>query len=452
MNTFQHIIALNTIGWGIAMAVTAAGGDTSIVKEQPRHLSWDGAEQSGEGKRSGFAYLLDEGFLEQWRTRIAEARRSWPEAFDGIDAVVAAYRTRDPGTEWIRGVYCHAMLKQTVAGPTQPVVSEVDADADAAMSENSRIKVNGLHRKLVSRFSEKAVEIGRARNAAARMAVLDRFLNAMSDGDIYEQVELLDAMHALWGRREMRNAQQWGKEDGIPDVNILLAGVMSDSSRPSEVRQRATEWLFSESRIQHAIELEMEHNQHLVHSASQSNNELIREETIRMSAGEDSEASRSDEGEDNSFSPFIVRVRPKIGSARACALVHVDGSWIPAHFECAWDDGRVVALFANDISISPFSTISPRCSAACLRNEMLAWQTASGSDLELKVQIWKDDIEDQAIASDVAEHLGWSLGQGYPSAIQLRQELTSWNTFSSEEIREKILEIIQADLDRYAPL
>lgn len=82
----------------------------------------------------------------------------------------------------------------------------------------------------VNKYTEEDVRNGRARNKAARMAILEHFLKFAEEGGEYEQRELVEVVHELWGGKN--------EDDGVP-VESLLEELSQDETRAPSVRVAA---------------------------------------------------------------------------------------------------------------------------------------------------------------------------------------------------------------------
>ena len=85
----------------------------------------------------------------------------------------------------------------------------------------------------VRKHTEEDVSNGRARNKAARIAILEHFLKFAVEGSAYEQRELVETVVLLWGAKN---------DDGIP-VEALLEELAQDETRDPSVRAAAMAYL-----------------------------------------------------------------------------------------------------------------------------------------------------------------------------------------------------------------
>ena len=380
----------------------AEDGFVGMNKTHGLAFSLNARERSADGMES---IIPDAGFghfLPGWRAQIAEARRLHPEAFEEIGGISAAWRGRASGTEWMRGVYSGAMLRQSLAAPARGVSFGRDEASDAAMSAGTGLSVHGLRRKPVALHSEREVQNGLARNAAARMAILERFLDASSDGDAYEQTELLDAIHALWDDTGAPPARERAAADGMCNAHLLFVSVLSDPSRPHEVRRRAAEWLFDEARVGEAIATELQ--------------KRMATQPVQSIAGPVSE--RGDKAE----APLVVRIRPSIEGARACALICGLDGWRPAHFECSWEGGAVVARFDHGLPVPASPRFTDSVATEGLMAESLVSAGDEGTGVHANAERWREDMEDQAAALEMAAQLGFPLAAECKRGDELRRK------------------------------
>jgi hypothetical protein len=119
-----------------------------------------------------------------------------------------------------RGQYLKGLLVGFAAqGPESTYVDEYvgRGKQDGLMGEGP------LYRR-VEKYTAKDVALGKARNRAARMAILEHFLKFAEEGDPYEQKEVATAVYGFWGKNANRP-----KDDGI-DIDGLLRQLAEDAS------------------------------------------------------------------------------------------------------------------------------------------------------------------------------------------------------------------------------
>jgi hypothetical protein len=92
--------------------------------------------------------------------------------------------------------------------------------------------------KRVEKYTDAEVQVGIARNAAARQAVLEHFLKFLDEGDAYEQSEMVELVNRLWGRDRSKRAGDFAAIDHI-DADALMEGIFGDATRPAAARMRA---------------------------------------------------------------------------------------------------------------------------------------------------------------------------------------------------------------------
>lgn len=93
------------------------------------------------------------------------------------------------------------------------------------------------HYERIEKFTNVEVQAGIARNAAARQAILEYFLKFLDEASAYEQSEMVDLVHRLWGSTSSRL-----RKDELVADNLIDA-VFRDESRPVAVRMRAAFYL-----------------------------------------------------------------------------------------------------------------------------------------------------------------------------------------------------------------
>jgi hypothetical protein len=93
--------------------------------------------------------------------------------------------------------------------------------------------------KQIEKYTDAEVQAGKARNAAARQAVLEHFLKFLGEGDAYEQSEIVDLVNQMWGRNRARRTCDLAVVDHMQDADALIEAVFRDASRPAAVRMRA---------------------------------------------------------------------------------------------------------------------------------------------------------------------------------------------------------------------
>ena len=110
-------------------------------------------------------------------------------------------------------------------------VESRDVEEHVGWNETS----NGMiqQTQTVRKHTEEEVRNGRARNRAARMAILEHFLKFSDENSEYEQMELIDVVNLLWGEKSLT-----GMDDGVP-VESLLEDLSRDETRGPSVRVSA---------------------------------------------------------------------------------------------------------------------------------------------------------------------------------------------------------------------
>jgi len=86
--------------------------------------------------------------------------------------------------------------------------------------------------KLVKKHTEAEVHTGKARNKAARMALLEHLLKFSDEGNDYEQMELVDAVIDIWSKG---NSKHFDEVDGIYSEAVLRY-IVNDKTQPLAVR------------------------------------------------------------------------------------------------------------------------------------------------------------------------------------------------------------------------
>ena len=152
------------------------------------------------------------------------ARMERPSLFDEFSKRVVDARR---GPDYGRGSYFEGCLLQfTSTGPESKFVWEIDEGGE----------------KKVEKYTDADVRTGKARNAAARLALVEYFLKFSQDfNDYYEMPEMLSALKVLEdGRGWLGRTKR--PEFGIPTQDLIEA-VCKEEKRPLPVRVAAVSLL-----------------------------------------------------------------------------------------------------------------------------------------------------------------------------------------------------------------
>ena len=162
------------------------------------------------------------------QAHILLARIQHPEVFASLDAFIQTERVRLPNGER-QGFLSGMLLLFVKSGPESKTVDE-------RVGWRKTDYGNRPAYNKVERFTDTEVQTGIARNAAARQAVLERFLKFLGEGNAYEQSELLDFVYRQWGS----TSSERRKDEPVADD--LIESVYKDTSRPLALRIRAASY------------------------------------------------------------------------------------------------------------------------------------------------------------------------------------------------------------------
>jgi len=176
--------------------------------------------------------------------RIMLARVEHPEIFGGFNSELQTWKAQSGKRP---GFLSGALLQFVKRGPEDKYVEDYVRDNNGKIvfepsgSAKGSVKLKGMRAKSVriEKYTDIEVQAGIARNAAARQAVLERFLKLLDEGDAYEQSEMVDLINRLWGRDRIKRTVDLTVVDNVPDADALFEAVFKDLSRPEAARMRA---------------------------------------------------------------------------------------------------------------------------------------------------------------------------------------------------------------------
>ncbi len=181
--------------------------------------------------RNAHAPLDDPGAPQQERllTKIFEQRLSHGEVFEEYSEYIRSLRQRQQSQCPI-GTRPGYIAGSLMAFAKQGIESR-NVEEHVGWNETP----NGMiqQTQTVLKHTEEEVKKGRARNRAARMAILEHFLKFADEGSEYEQRELIDSVNMLWGEKSLTSL-----DDGVP-VESLLEDLSRDETRAPSVRVSA---------------------------------------------------------------------------------------------------------------------------------------------------------------------------------------------------------------------
>jgi hypothetical protein len=164
-------------------------------------------------------------------SRILLARITHPGVFDEYWQLVGTIRAIIESGESAErpGVLQGDLRQYARKGPESRFV---EVSGEAKLTKHGWV----TERRSVERYSEKEVAAGKARNGAARLAILEHFLKLSDEGSEYEQVELIELVHDMW----MEENGEDPRERVDPG---LLAVVMRNEGKTWPVRITAAIYL-----------------------------------------------------------------------------------------------------------------------------------------------------------------------------------------------------------------
>ena len=140
------------------------------------------------------------------------------------------------------------MLEFVRKGPESRFVQVFEGWEPATVATNMAIVFRRPKRVSVEKFSEKEVSLGKARNSAARMAVLEQILKFYDEGDALEQCEMVALANRLWGNWASRGQHSpYALQDHVYDIKNLADYIFRNPNRPLEVRVEAASYLAERS-------------------------------------------------------------------------------------------------------------------------------------------------------------------------------------------------------------
>lgn len=176
------------------------------------------------------------------QSRILIARIQHPKLFAEFENNINEWRSGEKTTKpsyGRPGLLSGMLLLFVELGPQNKYVYVRDDAPERNQSSSNGLIARGLYRKKVEKYTDAEVQAGIARNAAARQAVLERFLKFLDDGGAYEQSEMVDLVNRLWGRHRNTRMGDYAVTDHVSDSEALIATVFRDESRPALARMVA---------------------------------------------------------------------------------------------------------------------------------------------------------------------------------------------------------------------
>jgi hypothetical protein len=239
---------------GIAIWATLALGLVSCAGNESERLFRECVTSKGEAYEQAASLLLaqedvDE-YLAQIRMRqapdepegricaILTARREHPSVFEAYRALIQDLRNRRPleGMKGSPGLLGSPIQEFMFEGPRSKWITKPGEPKLTKFGwESETVRVE--------KYTAEEVAAGRARNEAARHAVLEHFLKHLGEASEYERLELLDLVLQYWVNRKQRfstRGERWN--------NDLIEGLMEDESQPWPVRIQASLYLTKERR------------------------------------------------------------------------------------------------------------------------------------------------------------------------------------------------------------
>ena len=178
------------------------------------------------------------GSTNALQARILLARQYHPHVFADYEELIKKMRKNYPHGER-PGFLSGTLLRFTKQGPENKYVDEKIGRKtwqDVGPATNKVVWSDAVYNK-TEKYTDTEIQAGIARNAAARLAVLEHFLKFLDEGGPYEQSEMVDLAHRLWGN----TCQEYRKDE--PDADDLIESVYRDDSRPLLVRYTAVQML-----------------------------------------------------------------------------------------------------------------------------------------------------------------------------------------------------------------
>jgi hypothetical protein len=139
------------------------------------------------------------------------------------------------------GVLSGMLMQFIKRGPESRTIEVGVGWESLPVGSNRQSKVIMRQRKheKVEKYTDAEVQVGIARNAAARQAVLEHFLKFLDEGDAYEQSEIVELVNRLWGRARSKRTEDLAIVDNVSDADALIESVFQDNLRPAYARMRA---------------------------------------------------------------------------------------------------------------------------------------------------------------------------------------------------------------------
>lgn len=191
-------------------------------------------------------YLSTSQSARQAERRLADilvGRMDKPNVFDECSKRVADLRKRPDVVGGRRGYFAGFLLEFTTRGPESRYVDEADGNTFVGIIETTQYK-------RVEKYTDADVDKGKARNAAARLAVVEYFLKFSRDFNNYcEMPELLDVMKRLeYGRHGRAGGK---RPSGSIRTEDLIEDVLKDETADIPVRVAAV-FLLPEDKLDKA--------------------------------------------------------------------------------------------------------------------------------------------------------------------------------------------------------
>ncbi len=166
---------------------------------------------------------------ERLTARILLSRLTYTNVFEKYQTTVESFRERQCSSRPIGtrpGLLSGIIYSFATSGPESKSVSERTGTRQIGIIKSPKYE-------RVDRYTEEEVRVGRSRNEAARLAILEHFLKFAEEGSEYEQSELVDVVMRLWGENSHEK-----RADNIP-IEVFVEAVAQDNTRSLSVRVSA---------------------------------------------------------------------------------------------------------------------------------------------------------------------------------------------------------------------
>lgn len=227
------IIVLVVVNW--KKSETGQGRvDSAVPKEDgDRVMERNAMTQRERPRPAASAEMgMKKSLREDIGERIAVARSNYPDVFEEFRDLMKECHATCRSRDWLGHI-----LSFTRKWP----------ESKLKYGPSAWVHVEGAPPALlpqpVGEYADEEVSEGKARNGAARLSILDRFLNEFKTSPLCEQELLLDLVGALFGSERSPH-----REDE-PLCDDLIAEVLEDVACPLQVRVRAALLLPSMSEL-----------------------------------------------------------------------------------------------------------------------------------------------------------------------------------------------------------